>query len=289
MQSTLTKHQKKIYGPKIYTEDGTTYRIKAEIRYDDDCGNGHNSFSITADIDRLAKNGRWMEDAGGCLHEAIARHFPELAPLIKWHLMSSDGPLHYFANTLYFAGDRDCWGKRKGEVRSYEKKIAFDGFPVRFKFSKAFIAWVDDHRAEAAAGFTIKEVEHKEVRSYEKKIAFDGFPVRFKFSKAFKDTYPYGSKYTFHGFNCAWHACPFDTAQEAEEFRAAFHSIAFSIVATPDSWGEGKAPELEAARSAAIWPEATLAQLQDRAALEARLPGLIAEFRADVEKLGFVF
>ena len=37
---------------------------------------------------------------------------PELAPYIKWHLVSSDGPLHYIANTVYHAqsyGPRYAW------------------------------------------------------------------------------------------------------------------------------------------------------------------------------------
>jgi hypothetical protein len=50
-------------------------------------------------------------------HDEVVKHFPELAPFIKWHLCSSDGPMHYVANTLYHAGDRDYNGLRKGEVR----------------------------------------------------------------------------------------------------------------------------------------------------------------------------
>lgn len=58
--------------------------------------------------------------------------------------------------------------------------------------------------------------------------------------------------------------------------------------------GEGKARDLDAARRCAIWPEATDAELsvepeELKAALLARLPSLLAEFRAAVESLGFVF
>lgn len=56
-------------------------------------------FSITGSI---TKNGR--DVAGGCIHDEIARYFPELAPFIKWHLTNADGlPMHYVANTVYFA------------------------------------------------------------------------------------------------------------------------------------------------------------------------------------------
>lgn len=84
-----------------------------ELRFDDNCRNGHSSFSITADIKK--KNG--TIEACGCLHDDIKEWFPELAPLIQWHLTSTDGPMHYMANTIYHAGDKDCHGLRAGEKR----------------------------------------------------------------------------------------------------------------------------------------------------------------------------
>ena len=81
--------------------------LSVELRFDEDCQNGRETFSITGDVKR---SGRWV--AGGCLHEDISRVFPELKPLIKWHLTSSDGPMHYIANTCYHAGDRECYGLR---------------------------------------------------------------------------------------------------------------------------------------------------------------------------------
>lgn len=114
--STLTPHQVKTYGPRQYQEKGTKYLITATVRHDDRCGNGHNTFSITANIQEH-QNGRWRDYMGGCCHDEVAKHFPELAPFIKWHLCSTDGPMHYIANTLYHAGDRDYNGLRKGEKR----------------------------------------------------------------------------------------------------------------------------------------------------------------------------
>jgi len=105
-KSILTKSQFKTW-KKTYTEGKDVYSITATVRYDDQCGNGHNSFGITADIRR---NGR--EYMGGCCHEEVAKHFPGLAPLIKWHLTSSDGPMHYVANTVYHAlqhGPDSAW------------------------------------------------------------------------------------------------------------------------------------------------------------------------------------
>ncbi len=115
MSSTLTKSQVKIYGPIQYEERGITYRIRARVRYDDKCNNGRNTFSITGEIDRL-EGKRWREDSGGCIHGEIAKHFPELAPFVKWHLCSSDGPLHYVANTVYLAGDRELDAARRAAI-----------------------------------------------------------------------------------------------------------------------------------------------------------------------------
>ena len=100
MESLLTKHQVKTFGPKPISGWGKNAVIKAEVRYDDQCGNGHNSFAITGEI---YTPGRRDVEACGCLHDDIAKHFPELTPFIKWHLTSSNGPLHYIANTTYWA------------------------------------------------------------------------------------------------------------------------------------------------------------------------------------------
>lgn len=116
MASILTKSQTKVYGPKVYQEGSQKYRITVKVRYDDQCGNGHNSFGITADI-RRSEGGYWREDSGGCCHDEVAKQFPELAPLLKWHGMTSEGPTHYVANTVYHAGNRDHNGLLAGEVR----------------------------------------------------------------------------------------------------------------------------------------------------------------------------
>lgn len=95
--------QTKQYGPRFYTENNHQYRITATVRHDDQCRNGRNSFSITADIDRKVGSG-WREYSYGCCHEDVAKHFPELVPYIKWHLCSADEPMYYVANAKYWAG-----------------------------------------------------------------------------------------------------------------------------------------------------------------------------------------
>jgi hypothetical protein len=113
MNSTLVKKQVKTF-KKVYVENDREYVLIAKVRYDDECGNGHNTFAITGEIWRAEQGqpiGRDCESCG-CIHEDIAKRLPELAPYIKWHLTSSDGPMHYIANTVYHAqsyGPRYAW------------------------------------------------------------------------------------------------------------------------------------------------------------------------------------
>jgi hypothetical protein len=267
MQSVLTKRQRRKLGPKVYTENGETYRIIANVRHDDECGNGHNTFSITGEIDeKNPGNGRWREYSGGCIHDKIAEHFPELAPFIKWHLMSADGPLHYVANTMYLAGDRDCYGKRKGEAMHHKTVISFGDNPITINnVPERFVEWLMNCKPY---DFEVIGIDHG---------GSEG------------DRRMFGTKYTFGGYAEKWHECPFDTEQDALNFLSALkhHHPKWQTIAT--AWGEGKEPELEAARRYAIWPDATVEQLTDEAALADRLPALLADFQRDVESLGLVY
>lgn len=130
--STLTKNQKKRFTATFHDASNRECVIVAKVRHDDECGNGHNSFGITAEIytpDRIPgetniqHNGKtlWLSSCG-CHHDEVAQYFPDLAPLIKWHLCSTDGPMHYIANTVYMAGERDHNGLLKGELRQFMDK-----------------------------------------------------------------------------------------------------------------------------------------------------------------------
>ena len=102
-ESKLTRNQKKTFGPRFIAGWGKDASITARVRFDDECKNGHNTFSITADITTPTSRRRNDIEGGGCLHEEVARVFPKLAPFIKWHLCSTDGPMYYVANTIYWA------------------------------------------------------------------------------------------------------------------------------------------------------------------------------------------
>jgi len=209
-ESKLTKKQTRVYGPKEMRPNGA--HIRATVRFDDECGNGHNSFSIT---------GSTTDGQGGCIHDLIAEHFPELQPFIKWHLCSTDGPMHYPGNVLYHAGDKDCWGLRKGEFRQHTS---------RGKLQNGGI--------EGVPNWKLRTPSPQEIYASEKPA-----PITLE-----------------------WEPC--------------------------EMIGKGKERELDRARSSAVWPDATDEDLTAdglKERLEARLPGLMLEFRAAIESLGFTW
>lgn len=217
-KSKLTKSQK-ITMSKVKGNE----KLVVTIRHDDECGNGHNSFSVTGTLFEKLNNGQWRDYSCGMLHDEVARFFPELIPYLKWHLCSTDGPMHYIANTMYHANDKDCHGLRKEEIKQI--KNGKTGLPC-WKLKV-----VDDKG---------NEVSRRNIEEY-----------------------------------ADAEECP--TVAYKYEYRP-FCRI-----------GEGKTPDLEAARSCAVWPDATLEQLQDKGALLARLPGLMEEFKTAVESLGLIY
>lgn len=244
--------------------------IRAEVRFDDSCGNGHESFAITGDV----RNRTGRDVAFGCLHDDIAKAFPELAPLIQWHLTSTDGPMHYIANTVYHAGNRDHNGKLEGEPFRFETRIHFGANPIKHKLRSDFMRFLEDAAAHNGRGAFDFEVIP---------VPYDG-----------KGDHAFAPKYTFGGFGKEWHGCPFDTETAALDFLKALQTCDPVFVKEPTSFGEGKARDFDAARSCAVWPDATDAQLSVdpddlKAALESRHPALMADFEKAMRDAGLVW
>jgi hypothetical protein len=89
--------------PRLFKVDHIPHRLTITVRYDDSMRNGHNTFTVTGRVDTVVR-GQWQVESCGMLHSTIAKHYPELTHLLKWHGCTSVEPLHYVANTLYWLG-----------------------------------------------------------------------------------------------------------------------------------------------------------------------------------------
>ena len=111
---------------KIFYENGQKHRIKviAELVHRD--GNSNAYFSITGDVERQAKNNRWMPFLSGCIHQEIIEHFPQLQPLVDMHLADEDGvPMHAYSNAAYWAGQTK-WQSLDLDILSKHLRVTKD-------------------------------------------------------------------------------------------------------------------------------------------------------------------
>lgn len=262
--SILTKYQKKKLSARPLDYCGEKCQIFPIIRYDDECGNGHNTFAITCDIRN--SRGKWV--AGGCCHEEFAQAYPEFAHLIKWHLCSSDGPIHYIANTLYHASNSKDTRYKVGEPNRWAKVLKFNRSCITHKFSKDFLNFLENNNN---LQFEVVEVQHEPTTGFQ-----------------------YSPKYTFKGFNCRWCECPFDTQEKAIEFSKELSSKKWKILTIVVGYQEAKERDFKSARISAIWEDATDEELslpgeELKKILLKRLPKLMKDFKKDIEALGFIY
>jgi hypothetical protein len=149
----------------------------------------------------------------------------------------------------------------KGEPYRYQTVLSFGDNPIKHRsLPPKFVSYL--HRLD----------------SYDLEVVALDHP---------KERETFGTRYTLSGYGERWHECHFKNEQDAFDFLEALQKCNPVFTSEPTAWGEGKEPDLEAARASAVWPDATLEQLRDKEALKARLPGLMKEFRAAMEQLGF--
>lgn len=227
----VAEQQKEVYRVPVKLRGGdmSLYDLRILVRWDDQCKNKSNSFHcyyqvVMSGSNRESEQISWNDPR---LAEYVAKIPQHLLDLKKWNGFHPFGPWYYMETTLFLAGDRDCWGLRKGERRQIVNGST--GLP----------SW--------------------ELVAVSK---WDGEVVPLRTLTQHKDAAePPVCDYTI-------------------EYRP-WYKV-----------GEGKERELEQARRAAAWPEATDEQLCDdnlTTALKQRLPGLLIEFRKVVESLGFVW
>lgn len=277
-ESKLTKNQKQQHVKHFY-DDGQTHTLFIKVRYDDKCNNGHNTFSITGSLYKGQHESEPRSERNliscGCIHDEIEKHAPEFAHLIKWHLMNSDSPMHYVANTIYHASNRDYNGRLKGEPYAFERKIMFNDVPYLYTPTKELLAFIDEVGIDANwSDFELIELHHEENA---------------------KGGYQFKPKWSFAAMPVTeWHKAPFDTWEDACNFVHAMTQCKVEIVKRATQYGEGKERDFDAARACGIWPDATDEQLSlpkeelEKLLIE-RLPKLVNEFKQTVESLGFTY
>ena len=103
--------------------------VQALVRFDDNCANGHCDLSVTGQFwEEGRRHYKGEPDECGCIHERIVHVFPELQQATDFHLCGTKGPMHYVANVVYLAGDRDCHGFVRNAVEfSTGKPRELDG------------------------------------------------------------------------------------------------------------------------------------------------------------------
>lgn len=87
---------------KFFTENKEEYRITVTVSLDDDCHNNMCDWRVTADVRWKNQRGQYKEYMGGCCHDEVAKHFPELAKFISLHLCNHYGaPMYPVENGIY--------------------------------------------------------------------------------------------------------------------------------------------------------------------------------------------
>ena len=189
---------------------GVKCRVAVDVQWYRLGNNKHKHLSITGSVSD--STGKWL-DRCGQVTEDIARVYPELRHILKWHLMDESAPMHYIANTVYHAGNDGAGEVRYAPVAPGSKIMA----PM----------WECDRPSGGHAGIKVSATRPPD---------------------------------------------------EVLSWRPVLR--------------EGKPRNFELARESAVWPDATDEQLmlpapELTALLQARLPGLLQQFRADMAALGF--
>lgn len=99
--------------------------ISVTIELADDCKNGHQDFSITADIYEAGK--RKIDKnfiAGGCCHDEILKAYPEFKIFVDLHLCDYNGvPMYAVANGYYFLKNGFCNNGLKPDQKFFDKEF----------------------------------------------------------------------------------------------------------------------------------------------------------------------
>ncbi len=138
-----------------FVDEKNMYFLK--VNYGFTCFEGQDPyFSITGEL-----RGSDGYRAFGCLHDDIQKHCKEVAPLVKWHLVSLvKGPMHYIDNAVFwwkrslmtepeYKGDTTAIGEKalenfKSTVVYGSTSLDFIGFRQREEIStEVLTTWLN--------------------------------------------------------------------------------------------------------------------------------------------------
>lgn len=230
---------------------------------------GHHTLSITIEIEKPSDYGdHWIPVSQTRCPEDMQRIWPEHVRALDFHLCSLAGPIYYIENTVYLAGTRDCFGWEQGEQR-------------REKETKKLL-WVADtdllFRVVASDTQPAPLEVHYEPLLVEKDMTWGpnkGIPVG----------EPQRDANGLHLWRIPDTGLPLVRSLTRPEPL---------VLPLKPYLGEGKPRDLDGARKAANWPDATDEELsvpeaELEAALKARLPKLLWELKAIVESFGMTY
>lgn len=114
----------------IYLVGDVQFRIRSQFGWHR-IGDQEPYWTVTGEIEER-RGRRWVEFMSGCIHEEIAKHFPQLAPTLRWHLsFERSGPMHYTANAIYWAemingvSRWNTWKTATDFVETFRKHVVF--------------------------------------------------------------------------------------------------------------------------------------------------------------------
>jgi len=88
-----------------HNNEAVKHRMKVRAALVHLQGNKDAYFSITGEVERRAKNNRWVMESAGAIHDQIAEQMPSLKPLLLVHLADQNGvPMHCYENAAYWGG-----------------------------------------------------------------------------------------------------------------------------------------------------------------------------------------
>ena len=154
----------------INTHDKDGNRLVIKVRLNDECKNGHQDFSITADAYKGNLNTDRNFLYGGCCHEEILKVEPSLKMFVDLHLCDYTGaPMHASANGFYhlkngFNNTKPNDKKFKIEFCEYYRitpqqfeKLSYSENEIRFSYNLEKLGIIEQWKVQAKKAIEVLE------------------------------------------------------------------------------------------------------------------------------------